>query len=290
MRFMRLFTMSKWERQMEITGAHLFKYYKKHKTEELGLNKEKRENEIIVSLTSYPKRFPTLYIVLRAIFNQSMKADRVILYLDEDVKDSDIPKELMDMKAYGLEIEKRSVNMKPHKKYYYAIKENPDAIVITIDDDMIYEKTLIENLMKSYQKNPKCVHAKRVHRILKKDGCLLPYNDWEFEYTASDKPRMDLIATGIGGVLYPPHLFKEELFNLDNIEKLCLKADDIWLKFMEIYSEIPVCYAKGEYIHPCCILETQETALFDDNVEKNMNDEYILNMEEAYNIHLSDYC
>ena len=46
-----------------------------------GLNTEPRSHELIVSLTSYPARINELYACVFSLLEQSVKADRVILYL-----------------------------------------------------------------------------------------------------------------------------------------------------------------------------------------------------------------
>ena len=40
--------------------------------------------ELIVSLTSYPRRFPILKFTIRSLLNQTVRPDRVILWLAED--------------------------------------------------------------------------------------------------------------------------------------------------------------------------------------------------------------
>ena len=87
-------------------------------------------------------------------------------------------------------------------------------------------------------------------------------------------PSMQLFAVGIGGVLYDPKWFPEELFNETVIRDTCLLADDLWLKTMEAAAGIPVVrYSGGELIH--VIPGSQETALFADNLKQSRNDEIL---------------
>lgn len=253
-----------------------------------GLNKdEKREKKIIVSLTSYSKRFQSVCWSIDSIFCQSVKADKVILYLDEGEK---IPERLSNLQSRGLEIQVRPERMRSHKKYYYAMKEYPEDIVITIDDDVYYEKDMIKLLLESYKKYPNAVSAKRVHRILKdSSGNLLNYNSWDEEYDKMLEPSMQLLATGVGGVLYPPKCMSEELFNAEVFMSICLQADDVWLKFMQILNETPVVYVPGEYIHPMSVVANDTCALSVENVGNNRNDLLIANVENEYCINLADY-
>lgn len=265
--------------------------YYKIKTPQYGLNvSNKRDKKVILSLTSYPNRFGGLDLCIKSLLNQSFKPDKLILYLDDTVQDKEITDNILQLKKYGLEICKRPENIKPHKKYYYALKEHPEDIIITVDDDMIYNRNLIKILINSYNKYPKAVSAIRVHKILTDEsGRLKPYNDWKNEYDKIDTPSMQLLATGVGGVLYPPHCMNEEVFNLNNIKKLCLEADDIWLKYMQVLNNTPVVFAKSRFIRPTEIDNSQEFALNKTNVLENQNDKFIKQMSEKYHIELSDF-
>lgn len=255
-----------------------------------GLNKEeKRDKKVIVSLTSYPARFSAIHICLSSLLNQTYKPDKIILYLGEDSAEVDITEKMKELEKYGVEIKMGCENIRPHKKYYYAMKEYPNDIIITVDDDVIYDRRLIESLIKSYYKHPNAVSARRVHRMTKSHGKLQSYNNWDFECTLIREPSMDLMAVGVGGILYPPACMNEELFNLVCIKQICLNADDIWLKFMQVMNDTPVVWVDSVFIHPVEIKNTQETALNSSNLNESKNDFYIQKMEESYGVKLVEY-
>lgn len=271
--------------------SSIYKRIYEKKKIDYGINTlDTRKEKIIVSLTSIPKRFETLDISIKSIMNQTLKADKIILYLDTDVNYEKIPKKIKDLEEKGLEIKICGENIKPHKKYYYAMQEYRDAIIITVDDDMIYERKLIQRLYDSYKKYPNCISAKRVHKMKKNNsGEIDKYNNWYYEYKKDRQPSHTLLATGVGGVLYPPHCLKNETFDIHKIQKYCLAADDIWLKFMEILSDIKVVYVKGSTCLPYMIRGTQEISLNSSNVWKCENDIYIEKLEDLYNMKLSEY-
>ena len=122
-----------------------------------GLNKDKRDVPIVVTMTSFPARFKTIHLAIKSIMAQTIKPDKIILYLDENVDDAQITEKMRKLKEYGLEIKKRPVDMKVHKKYYYAMKEYPDAIIVTADDDCMYRKGLISTLLETHKKYPQTV-------------------------------------------------------------------------------------------------------------------------------------
>ena len=215
-----------------------------------------------------------------------MKPDRVILWLTEEEfpqKEAELPQELLELKKFGLTIGWAKENLRAHTKYYYTMTQYPDDIVITVDDDIYYDENLVENLYKCHQKFPKAISALRVHNItFDEDGNIKKYGSWIQSYTvAVEKPAMSLIATGVGGVLYPPHLLPEETFDVEKIRGLSFSADDIWLKFMEVMNGVPVVMAEGRH-NLSFVGNTQLTGLYLDNAHDTGNDDCIRNVLAYY--------
>lgn len=200
-------------------------------------------DKIIVSMTSYPTRIENIKKTLDSIMAQTYKPDKVVLYLSEEqFVGKSLSINLSDYFSRGLEIHWCLGDMKSHKKYLYAFREYADDYIITIDDDFYYEKHMVEELVQYVAQFPGCVLARRTHLITaEREGCISPYEKWWGEcmhYVGM--PRMDLFAVGCGGILYPPHLLIDEVFNIDNIMECCMHADDMWLKVMELISGVPV--------------------------------------------------
>ena len=60
---------------------------------------------------------------------EQFKPDRIIVWLGSDTKESDLTKGMLSLKEYGVEYRfDKELNLKPHKKYIYAIQEFPDDI------------------------------------------------------------------------------------------------------------------------------------------------------------------
>lgn len=198
--------------------------------------------KIIVSLTSYPARIYNLHRVIKTLLIQNKKADKIILWLADSQfpqKEKELPQELLNLMQYGLEI-RWCEDLKPHKKYFYAMQEFPDDIVITVDDDVYYTPRLIELLYESYLKYPYAVSCMRANQIIINAGGDTDYKKWEPNYRKClDEPVMDLLPVGVGGVLYPPNSIPKEGFNEELIQELCLFQDDLWLKAMEVINNVP---------------------------------------------------
>lgn len=237
-----------WQKVAHINFAHIALYILPFRN---GLEKHSnRAHRIIVSFTSYPRRFDAIPVVLKSLVYQSMKPDKIILHLTREECGDDVPAQLLKLSKYGLEVEMVDANLYPHNKYFYAMQKYPDDIVITVDDDLTYPLYLIRALYRSYKKYPDCVSAMRVHRITKnEDGSLCSYRDWEMEATDRTEPSRVLFATGVGGVLYPPHCLPSIAFDAENIKRLCLYADDVWLFFMEHYAGVKVRHVVEKHGH-----------------------------------------
>lgn len=238
---------------------------------------------IVVSLTSYPKRYSTLHICLKSLFNQTLMPDLIVLYIYKN--DIPLPQTVLDFKALGLVIEKVDNDIKPHKKYFYAMQEFSSDILITVDDDCIYPSNLVKELIKSYNRFPNAVSTGRAHGIrLHNDGSLYPYTNWYWEICSYNLPSFRLMATGVGGVLYPPDCLVSETFNISSITKYCLNQDDVWLKCMELLSGIPVTLIYQCSQHPIGIPGVYNDGLYIENKLNGGTDSALKKVLEKYSI------
>lgn len=236
---------------------------------------------IIVSFTSYPPRINNVHKVVESLYQQTVQADEIVLYLSLDEfpgAEADIPgtlKSLIGRK--GFRVKWVHGNLKSHKKYYYALQEYKDAVVITVDDDKIYAGTMISDLVKSYKRFPNAVSTRLARIMFKKIDTLQPYSKWE-DATYLEKytnvPRMDLCAIGAGGICYSPSLVNEDWFDEEKIVKVAENQDDLWLKYNEIISNIPVVCTRPSQ-EDVTIENSQVCRLSADNLHGNGNDKCI---------------
>lgn len=246
---------------------------KKH---DYAVMKQLVSRKLIVSLTTYPKRIGLIGPVLDSIYNQTRKADEVVLWLAQEQfpgKEADLPENLLQLVAEKKLTIRWCDDLKPHKKYFYALQEYADDLVVTVDDDLTYPLDMLDALYRSYLLHPDAVSTLRAHlMMLDENHRIMPYGNWiqETDFCIYE-PSMQLMATGGAGVLYPPHLLKKEFFNAEVIRQRCLWADDLWLKIMQIMSDVPVVVARPhEQLH--YLPDSQEEALHRLNVGRNHND------------------
>lgn len=239
-------------------------------------------SEIIVSLTSYPARIDTVWLTISSLLNQTLKPKKVILWLaKEQFPNENLPKRLLKLKERGLEIV-WCEDLKPHKKYYYAMEQYPDYFIVTADDDILYPENHLEQLWRGYEKYPDSIICHWSHRIsFKEEGSFLSYNLWIDN--DEDFPSFLNLAVGCNGILYPPNAMPKEAFNKEKIKELVLNTDDLWLKCMSILNDIKVINCNKISLIYFNVLKVQKTGLWRQNTrEENRNDKVWQNLMKEY--------
>lgn len=253
---------------------------------ECGVNrKEKRKERIVVSLTTHGKRLEKVYLAIRSIMYQTLQADDIVLFLDDGNSANKIPHEDELVKA-GLTIIRDVRNLGPHTKYYQAMSDFDDSVIITVDDDILYDDTVIEDLYRQHLKFPDAIVCRWGTRMKKKGIRIEEYNLWEDKVTA-DEPQIDICALGVGGCLYPCGSYRKKFLDAEGIINYCIGADDLWLKTIEMINGIKT-ISLG--YHPIRIIRgSQEDALSPVNCLEKRNDKYILDVQKYLNIDLCEY-
>lgn len=257
-----------------------------------GLNKdEKRARRIIVSLTSYGRRVTKLApIVIHSMMTQTLKPDKIILWLDDiNWNRCNIPSNLKHLEACGLDI-RFCKDIKSYKKLIPAIQAYPNDIIVTIDDDVYYEPTIIEELYNAYKKDPNSIHA-FLTSTLKFEVMNNPN-----EYCCGEgHPNRFDFATGVGAILYSKKLLHNDVTDEDKFLRLAPNADDIWFYFMEYLNNTHVNMVRNsnnkmsfypldsfyQYLHT-------NSSLNSSNLHQNQNNIQIRSVMQHYNIKIDD--
>ena len=275
--------LSQLQYNLKVEDLHRNTLYSK----ELGINpKLYCKNAIIVSLTTYGKRIYTVHQTIESLMQQTMKANKIILWLDFSFKGQILPATLQLQQKRGLEI-KFCEDIRSYKKLIPTLDAYPEDAIITVDDDLIYPFDMLEKLIIPYLQDPNYIYCNRIHEIkINQDGLLCPYKDWNWTINKMDANMM-YFPTGGAGTLYPPHSLNKEVFNKEVYMNICKYGDDIWFKAMamlngtlpkKVYTHNP----KGEeYI---IINEGQDLALYLINNGQSQNDVQIKAVFERYNL------
>lgn len=162
-----------------------------------------------------------------------------------------------------------------------------DEIIITFDDDMIYDKRLVQKLYEEHLRYPETIICGRGHKILfDSKRNILPYKDWTFEsddFMESD----DIFPTGVCRILYPPNCFYKDIQNEELFMSLAPNADDIWFKTMTLLNNKKskiLNQNNKEFSKQNLIETTQENALFLQNKNQGLNDIYLDKVFKFYGL------
>ena len=240
LKFHLRFVLNPWIR---FKAAHLGNYS--------GVCDLKRSVPLVVSLTSYEDRFDDLVISLYSLLTQSVKPDKIILWLSDEYESVNyLPYELTRFIKNGLEI--RFVkDIKSYTKIIYALKEFPEAVIVTADDDVFYPKDWLAKLYHSYAAHPDDIQVHRAHRVGVNEEGIIPYESWD-KHVEEETARFDNFLTGVGGVLYPPNAFSKEVLREDIFLKNAPHADDVWLWMMALINNRQIRVVKNHIKTICC--------------------------------------
>lgn len=254
---------------------------------ESGVTSCKREVPVIVSLTSFPERINTVVKTLKTLLTQTIKPDMVILWLAPEQfpnKEDDLPKELLELKKYGLTIDWYK-DIRSYKKIIPTLKKYPEAIIITTDDDIYYAPDTVETLYNSYLEHKDEIQAHRCDVLRVEGGKILWAKTRELYLDknrgiSSFKNRL----TGYGAVLYPPGCLYKDVCDEDLIKKLLPTHDDIWLWAMAVLNGVKTRLVKGYSESIDYVENSQEYGLCKIN-KKGVG----TSLEDAYEIILKEY-
>ena len=239
-----------------LCGAYL---HSLEKSKEYGLNQKQREQKVIASLTTFPKRINKVWIAIETIMGQTEKPDVIELWLAQEQFPGGIeslPESLKKQMQRGLSV-RFCQDLRSHKKYYFAMQNHPDAVVITFDDDIFYPRDTVQKLMELHRKHPEQVIGMSCPKFTGND--LLDPLNWDMQMGES-VAQQNLGVCGCAGTLFPPQALHANAFEIENMKKLCFLADDLWLTAMT-YRNGKQLASVGRLPFPISVPDTQEEAL-----------------------------
>lgn len=192
------------------------------------MNKE----QVIVSMTSFPAAIGFAARAVQSILNGSVLPDKLVLYLTfSQFTDTKIPDSLLKLAEESpvFEIRDYPRDIRSYRKLIPALRDFPDAVIVTVDDDVAYHPDMLRDLLDLHAMQPDAVLAHRAKRI--KPGA--PYRKWpkyrwyDFVFRKIHR-NVHNIQTGVGGVLYPPHALRQEMIDEDIFTRIAPTTDDLW--------------------------------------------------------------
>lgn len=251
---------------------------------ELRLNRHERSTKIIVSLTTFPARINSVEYAIRALFRQSVKPDRIVLWLAREQFPDFVPtismKKMIDA---GLEV-KFCDDLRGHKKYFHSLLEQREnELIITYDDDLIYPEDSIEQLLKKHQQFPDCIICNRAQAIVEYRGQLQSYSTWKVLSNEGVKsPSSRLFPSTGSGTLYPYGSVNKEAFNVELMKQNALTADDLWMRFMSALNKTKIVKTRKYHRTFSTIEEFQGESLQEINCIGGENDRVVNRLSQNY--------
>lgn len=261
-------------------------YIRISKLPEKGVYDEKgRKEKVIVSLTSFPERIEQCYYAIKSLMIQNYKADQIVLWLAEEQFPTHVlPQNYEELIKRGLTVRYCKEDLRSHKKYFYVLQEQKeDEVVITFDDDIIYEFDAISKLIHLHNKYPRCVVCNRGHHIISSNNKILPYKEWKVcSKEGVYEPSIKIMPSTGMGCLYPFAIMPNSTFNMELIKENAFTADDIWMFFNRLKADIPVVKTKEKIAILCTVYGSQTKALTYLNDLGDENERTIERMQQIF--------
>jgi len=217
---------------IESLGYTIFKQWGGNDTH-LAVKLDKDEKtKYIVSMTTIPSRKKRIKDNIKSILEQSWQGFyKYCINIDDNLGEEDYAfyeslKELDERIEINIcENKWRSCN-----KLLPTLKKYPDAVIITVDDDICYGKDCLKYLAEEYEKNPDCVIAHEINPIIVKDGKFESFVN-ALDLKLGQKEFGKYLSNCC---LFPPHIFDNtDLFDYDKM-MYCTKGthDELWFWIM----------------------------------------------------------
>lgn len=212
---------------------------------------KKHPQNIIVSLTTTPYRIDTIKPILESISRQTIQPSKIYVNIPWRFKRDDSEYKIPGwLKAYPNVVINRTKDYGPATKLVATLEKerDPETIIITIDDDTIYTKHIVRDLVKQY-----------LYQEVAKNSAITgtAFNfifliDQDLYYKSIICPSCDsVIVVGVGSVAYRRSFFKEDIFSFwDRIPLTCTVSDDLMISAYLLKNNINIVKASGFAFNP----------------------------------------
>lgn len=248
------------------------------------LHRREGPPEVVISLTSFPARIDHAWITVETLLRQTTQPDAVVLVLAESqFPGRTIPPRLVRQQARGLHILWVAEDTRSYKKLVPVRLAYPDATIVTVDDDARYAPWMLERLLDARSVHPGSIIGYRGWHARVVNGHLPPYIGWN--RAGPETPPGESLLTGLGGILYPPHLLPIDLLtDVECARRVCPTGDDLWFWAVAKYAGVAlVCLDMPSYDE--LRLQSGSPALWVLNRGAGENDRQIAAVIEELGLH-----
>ena len=196
--------------------------------------------KIIVSMTTWPRRFAVAYEAMSAIVEQVKDGnlqDRVhcVMVLSEEESCATETRRaachlMCEMYKLGVEVIIDPGNIMSHKKLMPTLEKYPNNPILVVDDDNAQCKGWLQTFICDHEQHPNdIIYGQSLSHVeLQGDKIVEVREPFSFEnagkVTINMKP-----ANGASGTLYPAHTFTDKrFFDRDLFMRLSPTSDETW--------------------------------------------------------------
>ncbi len=247
--------------------------------------------KIIVSLTTYPKRFDCLVKSIHGIVSQTYydKVDIFYINVDDNLTEDDYSRyETLKRIDSKIQIKICPAKWKSCNKLVWVYKDHPDDMIICFDDDKYYPSETIERLYKEWEKHKNCIVAYEINPIIMRP-------DGKVYYLNSIDAMMLQVEYGkylSNACLFPPNSFTDLLFNYDEMMYITNgHHDELWFWIVSTLKGVPCIgldYTFSLSIDEGVQLCNMESDLTNINADANTIEGYNVRLNERYGKQLSE--
>lgn len=206
-------------------------------------------DQVIISLTSIKSRYDDkiLHSTLDVLTNLNYDNYSIVLNISKEPKYLDTGFTDHDIQCLNQLYPKIMINVVkndgPLRKIIPTLKLFNNNIIITVDDDCIYDKNIISTFVNIYNLK-KCIVSSRCRKNFD-----IPNTINNFLKVRSDEYNLNMLPEGLGGILYHSSMFDSKFINFDfsSLEEEYLINDDLLLRAYTIIKNIPVQFKFSYY-------------------------------------------
>jgi hypothetical protein len=183
---------------------------------------------VTVSLTTIPSRIHAIYPTLASLVDQTVLPSRIVVAIP--------PYSRRQQRAYvvprKLERHPLVTILRPDRDWgpatklipsLDALRDDPDACVLAVDDDNVYPRTFVETMLHAAAHLPDSAIGLRGWKV----PATLRWSERRTIFaTGLDSPEQVDVLEGCGGVLVRPRFFTPAFRHLHDA---ALFADDVWI-------------------------------------------------------------
>lgn len=197
----------------------------------------RRAERLVVAMSTVPERVAWVQSALRSLIDQTCPADRILLAWPTHARRSGRPYPETPSLPSMVELIP-CVDEGPATKLLAALRAEPDAAIVIVDDDVIYPKDLLQTFLESHRAAPGTALGLRGWRVAPGADPRRLYHTY---CSAISEPTKVDILLGTWGYLLPPGVLDRSVYEFDGWPPEVRWVDDVWISGHLARRGIPRC-------------------------------------------------